>query len=163
CHHHKYDPISQEEYFRLFAILNNTEDADRPDEAPVLKFYTPAEKEKRDHWQQELDELNKKLDASSKELAAGQVAWEKNFPLNLLWQDGLEVSGAALTENAQTTQYLDISENLLRALALAPRQRDDFQDTALADFYRRHVAPELRAEQQRFATVKFQMTDMEIH
>jgi hypothetical protein len=29
CHNHKYDPISQREYFSFFAILNNTEDADR--------------------------------------------------------------------------------------------------------------------------------------
>ena len=40
CHHHKYDPISQEEYFRLFAILNNSEDADRRDESPVLSLTT---------------------------------------------------------------------------------------------------------------------------
>ena len=29
CHTHKYDPISQREYFQFFAILNNTQDADR--------------------------------------------------------------------------------------------------------------------------------------
>ena len=27
CHDHKYDPISQKEYFQFFAILNNTEDS----------------------------------------------------------------------------------------------------------------------------------------
>ncbi len=42
CHSHKYDPISQQEYFRLFAILNNTEDADRQDEAPVIQIYPEA-------------------------------------------------------------------------------------------------------------------------
>src|SRR5438270_497764 len=36
CHTHKYDPITQEEYFRFFAFLNNTEDADRRDEARVI-------------------------------------------------------------------------------------------------------------------------------
>jgi hypothetical protein len=40
CHSHKYDPISQEEYFQLFAILNQTEDADRTDESPVLQLVT---------------------------------------------------------------------------------------------------------------------------
>ena len=29
CHTHKFDPITQEEYFRFFAFFNSTEDADR--------------------------------------------------------------------------------------------------------------------------------------
>jgi hypothetical protein len=44
CHHHKYDPFSQEEYFRLFAILNNSADADRPDEAPVKNCTPPTKR-----------------------------------------------------------------------------------------------------------------------
>ena len=35
CHSHKYDPITQEEYYRLFAFLNNDHEAQ-----PVV--YTPA-------------------------------------------------------------------------------------------------------------------------
>jgi hypothetical protein len=38
CHDHKYDPLSQREYFQLYAILNNTADADRRDEAPVVRI-----------------------------------------------------------------------------------------------------------------------------
>ena len=48
CHTHKYDPITQEEYFKVFAFLNNTADADRRDEAPVFAVGdTPANKAKR--------------------------------------------------------------------------------------------------------------------
>ena len=36
CHTHKYDPITQTEYFALFAFFNNTADADRSDESPTL-------------------------------------------------------------------------------------------------------------------------------
>jgi hypothetical protein len=38
CHDHKFDPISQEEYFRFFAVFNNTADADRGDESPTLEL-----------------------------------------------------------------------------------------------------------------------------
>lgn len=38
CHSHKYDPISQREYFEVFAILNNTQDADLQNESPVLRI-----------------------------------------------------------------------------------------------------------------------------
>ncbi len=36
CHTHKFDPITHEEYYRLFAIFNQTADADTPDEKPTL-------------------------------------------------------------------------------------------------------------------------------
>jgi hypothetical protein len=47
CHNHKYDPISQREYFGVFAMLNNTQDADRADESPVLPIYSD---EQRNRW-----------------------------------------------------------------------------------------------------------------
>jgi mono/diheme cytochrome c family protein len=46
CHDHKYDPLSQEEYYKLFAIFNQTEDADRSDNSPLLTELT-AEQEKQ--------------------------------------------------------------------------------------------------------------------
>lgn len=45
CHAHKYDPITQKEFFQLFAIFNNTADADRPNEAPVLELWEPGKQE----------------------------------------------------------------------------------------------------------------------
>jgi hypothetical protein len=38
CHSHKYDPISQKEYYELFAIFNQTADADAFDDSPVMRF-----------------------------------------------------------------------------------------------------------------------------
>ncbi len=57
CHDHKYDPITQKEYFRLFAIFNNTEDADREDEHPVLSFYTERQKRNAQTLQEEIAAL----------------------------------------------------------------------------------------------------------
>jgi Protein of unknown function (DUF1553)/Protein of unknown function (DUF1549)/Planctomycete cytochrome C len=42
CHSHKYDPISQEEYYRFYAIFNQTADADRGDESPTVPLTDPA-------------------------------------------------------------------------------------------------------------------------
>jgi len=36
CHTHKYDPISIEDYYKFFAIFNQTEDADRYDDEPRI-------------------------------------------------------------------------------------------------------------------------------
>ena len=47
CHDHKYDPISQKEYYQLFAYFNNiTEnamDGNRKDSPPVVKLPTPEQ------------------------------------------------------------------------------------------------------------------------
>ncbi|MCA9269836.1 MAG: DUF1549 domain-containing protein, partial [Planctomycetales bacterium] len=37
CHNHKYDPITQEEYYKFMAVFNSTEDADRGNETPLLE------------------------------------------------------------------------------------------------------------------------------
>jgi hypothetical protein len=44
CHNHKFDPITQREYFQLFAIFNNTEDADRGDDSPILAVYSDQQR-----------------------------------------------------------------------------------------------------------------------
>jgi hypothetical protein len=46
CHTHKYDPITQEEYFKVFAVFNQTADEDRGDEWPVLGLYEEEQKER---------------------------------------------------------------------------------------------------------------------
>lgn len=53
CHTHKYDPITQKEYFGSFAFFNNTADADRPDESPTLAFWSDNQRERK----AELDSL----------------------------------------------------------------------------------------------------------
>ncbi len=68
CHSHKYDPISQEEFFRFFAILNQTQDADRPDESPFLPEYSDEQLAERSRLQEEISAL----EATVAELAAAK-------------------------------------------------------------------------------------------
>lgn len=42
CHSHPYDPFLHEEYYGLYAFFNNTEDADKGDERPTLRAFSPA-------------------------------------------------------------------------------------------------------------------------
>ncbi len=51
CHNHKYDPISQQEYYQLLDFFNQTADRDTNDDAPVLEvepIRSAAEVEKLD-------------------------------------------------------------------------------------------------------------------
>jgi hypothetical protein len=43
CHSHKYDPVSHSDYYALFGFFNQTEDADRGDDAPALATPTVAQ------------------------------------------------------------------------------------------------------------------------
>ena len=70
CHSHKYDPISMEDYYRFYAIFNQTEDADRYDDEP--RFAIPSFTQ-----QSELAKLinakkrtSESLDAARKQVAA---------------------------------------------------------------------------------------------
>ncbi len=85
CHTHKYDPLTQTEYFRLFAFFNNTADADKKDESPVLDVGdTPQRKAIRTRLEREA----KKLDRVAKYQPA-------------MIQGGLKVQAASLRKKAK--------------------------------------------------------------
>ena len=86
CHHHKFDPISQEEYFGLFAILNNTEDADRRDESPTLSFYEPGDQRERDSLLAEQGQLRQKLGAVTPELTQAAERWATGALAQVRWR-----------------------------------------------------------------------------
>jgi hypothetical protein len=65
CHAHKYDPISQEEYYRLFAYLNNDHEA-----RPVV--YTPAEQKK-------LTQITRRIRLIEDGLKQRPPDWEKRL------------------------------------------------------------------------------------
>lgn len=61
CHSHKYDPLSQQEYYGLYAIFNQTADADRPDDAPLLDVQGADEQEQEEQLQKSVTALRRQL------------------------------------------------------------------------------------------------------
>lgn len=101
CHNHKYDPISQEEFYKLFAFFNNTEDADRADESPLLSIFTESQKQQRKALQAELAKVEPILKTPTPALKEAQSKWEQAFPLNLAWH-GLKPSAAKSSAAAES-------------------------------------------------------------
>jgi hypothetical protein len=65
CHSHKYDPITQTEYYRVLAVFNNTADADRGDEAPVLEQFTPDQRRAQRLLDVQIQQLQQRPAAST--------------------------------------------------------------------------------------------------
>jgi len=85
CHTHKYDPLTHHDYFKLYAIFNQSEDADRADEAPVFEFFTEAQQRIRHEADSEIAGLLRTMRATSATQAAAANQWAEIFPTRLAW------------------------------------------------------------------------------
>ena len=72
CHDHKFDPVSQEEYYRMFAFFNNQDEPNIP--APTYR-----ESMKLISWEQKYNPLKSKFDIYEKSLPDKIWSWEKFF------------------------------------------------------------------------------------
>jgi hypothetical protein len=75
CHDHKYDPLTQEDYYRMFAYLNNTHEAS-------IVVYAPDEEKQRSELLVEIDRLEEKLRQSQPDWRERMAAWEKSVENN---------------------------------------------------------------------------------
>jgi hypothetical protein len=69
CHDHKYDPLRQEDYYRLFAYLNDTDEAN-------IAVYTPAEQKKRAEVLRAVREVEEGLKRRTPSWRMRMAEWE---------------------------------------------------------------------------------------
>jgi hypothetical protein len=72
CHDHKFDPLSQREYYQLFAFFNNSDE-------PVLELATPEQALLREQIRNEIAALEKQRKGLETYSAAGEEQWEKRL------------------------------------------------------------------------------------
>jgi len=99
CHTHKYDPITQEEYFRFFAFFNNTEDADRADEQPLLSVLTPEKEQQRSDFESQIKALEAQLEPTSEAITKQIENWKQHLARQVNWQ-GIQDFKATSTSGA---------------------------------------------------------------
>ena len=68
CHDHKYDPLSQVEYYQLYDFFNQSEDADLNSDAPLLKVLGNAEKLLLGDAHQQVEKAQQVLDQAARAL-----------------------------------------------------------------------------------------------
>jgi hypothetical protein len=74
CHSHKFDPISHEEYYGVFAFFNQTEDTDQPDDRPRIPTPTREQVEWRRAQEARLSALEARVGDPVEELDRGMRA-----------------------------------------------------------------------------------------
>lgn len=116
CHNHKYDPISQEEFFRLFAIFNQSQDSDKDDNSPHLPYLDAVSEKKKLALDAEIAAALKKIEETP-ELAKLQLEWEAET-------------------KADKTRFVKLSNKVQTALALEPGKRTPAQRNEVSEAFR---------------------------
>ena len=81
CHDHKYDPITQKEFYQLFAYFNNVPERglvyDFGNEHPYIKAPTPEQEAKLAELDKRVARTRRELKALEPNIARSQKAWER--------------------------------------------------------------------------------------
>jgi len=80
CHDHKYDPITQREYFQLFAFFNNGPESGlvkEDDPPPTLDVATPQQRTELEQLREKRRVAEATFKQASEPLIAPMAAWEK--------------------------------------------------------------------------------------
>ncbi len=87
CHDHKYDPISQEDYYRFFAFFNNVPekglDGGRGNAAPVLNVATAAQTARLKSLEKKIQLAEQEFKSTEEQLRIAQTKWEETCLSNL--------------------------------------------------------------------------------
>jgi len=75
CHNHKYDPLTQEEYYRIFAFLNDTHEAN-------VAVYTPEQQRKRAEVFRRTQEIEAGIQSRHPDWPQRMAAWEEQAKAN---------------------------------------------------------------------------------
>jgi hypothetical protein len=80
CHDHKYDPVTQEEFYRLYAYFNNVPERGKVfkhgNTVPLIVYPTDAQRLEQQRSERVLEDARRRVTDFEAELVAAQRRWE---------------------------------------------------------------------------------------
>ncbi|QVL33499.1 PSD1 domain-containing protein [Telmatocola sphagniphila] len=116
CHDHKFDPISQKEFYQFFAFFNNNSESgilqgDARNTEPVISVSSQATEAELQAFEVQEKEFQSKLNLQLAELSKHESGWEKSFKSQLKSQESvwkiLASSSVRSSGNAKLTLQPD--------------------------------------------------------
>jgi Protein of unknown function (DUF1553)/Protein of unknown function (DUF1549)/Planctomycete cytochrome C len=135
CHSHKFDPITHEDYYKFYALFNQTADNDQPDEGPVLAVPTQSISAKIAQIDARLAGLRKELATTTLLLSGAQATWE----------EGLRPASSAARKG--------VPKDVLTAVDAPSPKRTKPQTELLAQHFA-SIAPELKPLRDRILALE---------
>ena len=145
CHTHKYDPITQDEYFQFFAFFNNTEDSDKRDERPLLELWPDGGREQHTKLKRRVSELKAQAATLSERLAddRGSEVSEAE-ETEVVSQDSPGLAEEQPSGTAENERLRAERERVGKALERAEKELASFGPTTTVPILRELPDPERR-------------------
>jgi hypothetical protein len=109
CHDHKYDPLTQREFYQLYAFFNNVPEAgldgSKGNAKPLIRVPTREQAREHEEVAAKIKEAEAAIAAAEPEIAAAQVKWEETALAKrdqqwkpLAFESAISKGGATLTQ-----------------------------------------------------------------
>lgn len=127
CHDHKYDPITQKEYYQLYSFFYNVPenglDGRKGNAPPYVQFPTASQVQRRKELDDTVAALEQKLNSDPPEVVEARKLWEQSA--------------------SQTTSESEpkIPEEIIQIIAVTGSDRTSEQQKKLRDYYADQVSP----------------------
>ena len=121
CHDHKYDKLSQREFYQLFALLNNADE-------PTLPVPTTQQVKEEPAIAAEIEQVDTRIETVLANSAGRQREWEERLTKQFA---ELEKSGAA-------PDVLGLADDIRKLIAVPEMKRTAAQKKALLEEYKKH-------------------------
>lgn len=119
CHTHKYDPLTQKNYYQIFACINNSYEAS-------IRAYTNKEQQQQKKLFQKIKALEQSLKSRTPDWSAKMAAWEKSVQQNQTKWTIMELTN--IDSNSQ--RYFEQVDHSMLAQGYAPSKfTSNFEST----------------------------------